>query len=96
MRHFFTNRNRLRGHIENDELGGESLYSYSKATAHIATQSWAKSFNLSPVAIARAGNVISGRDWAMDRISLTWLNLTRQVNYRDFDTRRLSVLGNTS
>jgi CDP-glucose 4,6-dehydratase len=64
----YKNRNHLRGYLENDELGGDDPYSASKAAADIATQSWVKSFATTPVAIARAGNVIGGGDWATDRI----------------------------
>jgi len=64
----YKNHNHLRGYVESDELGGDDPYSASKAAADIATQSWVKSFSTSPVAIARAGNVIGGGDWATDRI----------------------------
>ena len=64
----YKNHNHLRGYLETDELGGDDPYSASKAAADIATQSWVKSFATSPVAIARAGNVIGGGDWAADRI----------------------------
>lgn len=64
----YKNHNHLRGYTETDELGGDDPYSASKAAADIATQSWIKSFATSPVAIARAGNVIGGGDWAIDRI----------------------------
>lgn len=64
----YKNHNHLRGYIETDELGGDDPYSASKAAADIATQSWVKSFATSPMAIARAGNVIGGGDWATDRI----------------------------
>lgn len=64
----YKNRNHLRGYVESDELGGDDPYSASKAAADIATQSWVKSFATTPVAIARAGNVIGGGDWAIDRI----------------------------
>jgi len=64
----YKNHNHLRGYEETDELGGDDPYSASKAAADIATQSWVKSFATSPVAIARAGNVIGGGDWAADRI----------------------------
>jgi CDP-glucose 4,6-dehydratase len=64
----YKNNNHLRGYIEADALGGDDPYSASKAAADIATQSWVKSFATSPVAIARAGNVIGGGDWATDRI----------------------------
>ena len=64
----YKNHNHLRGYVETDELGGDDPYSASKAAADIATQSWIKSFATTPVAIARAGNVIGGGDWATDRI----------------------------
>ena len=64
----YKNHNHLRGYLETDELGGDDPYSASKAAADIATQSWIKSFATSPMAIARAGNVIGGGDWAADRI----------------------------
>ena len=64
----YKNHNHLRGYVETDELGGDDPYSASKAAADIASQSWVKSFATTPVAIARAGNVIGGGDWATDRI----------------------------
>ena len=64
----YKNHNNLRGYIETDELGGEDPYSASKSAADIATQSWVKNFARVPIAIARAGNVIGGGDWAADRI----------------------------
>lgn len=64
----YKNHNNLRGYIESDEIGGDDPYSASKAAADIATQSWIKSFAKVPVAIARAGNVIGGGDWAQDRL----------------------------
>jgi len=64
----YKNLNRLRGYVETDELGGDDPYSASKAAADIAAQSWIKSFGASPIAIARAGNVIGGGDWGTDRI----------------------------
>jgi CDP-glucose 4,6-dehydratase len=64
----YKNHNHLRGYVETDELGGDDPYSASKAAADIAAQSWIKSFAKVPMAIARAGNVIGGGDWAQDRI----------------------------
>lgn len=61
------------GYRENDVLGGIDPYSASKASAEIAIRSYYKSFFsdfASPVKIAsaRAGNVIGGGDWSMNRI----------------------------
>jgi len=64
----YKNLEHKEGYSENDALGGDDPYSASKAAADIATQSWVKSFARTPVAIARAGNVIGGGDWAADRL----------------------------
>lgn len=64
----YKNRNLLRGYTESDEIGGHDPYSSSKAAADIATQSWVASYECKNVAIARAGNVIGGGDWAQDRL----------------------------
>ena len=60
------------GYRETDELGGPDPYSASKAGAEITISSYVKSFFPagSPVkiGIGRAGNVIGGGDWAVDRI----------------------------
>jgi len=56
---------------EDDPLGGHDPYSSSKAAAEIATASWRRSFFDAAgvgVATARAGNVIGGGDWAVDRL----------------------------
>jgi CDP-glucose 4,6-dehydratase len=64
----YRNVSKQSGYVESDPLGGDDPYSASKAAADIATQSWAASFGKSPIAIARAGNVIGGGDWAEDRL----------------------------
>lgn len=61
---------------ETDRLGGYDPYSASKAAAEIIIDCYRKSyFNISDysrhgksIAVARAGNVIGGGDWAKDRI----------------------------
>jgi CDP-glucose 4,6-dehydratase len=58
---------------ENDSLGGHDVYSMSKAAAELVAQSWHKSFfvpnpKLGSVVTVRAGNVIGGGDYAVDRI----------------------------
>tara|TARA_B100001248_G_scaffold143628_1_gene107856 strand:- start:2318 stop:3391 length:1074 start_codon:yes stop_codon:yes gene_type:complete len=56
---------------ENDHLGGDDLYSASKACADIISQSYYKSFFKNSgcgVATARAGNCIGGGDWTKFRI----------------------------
>lgn len=64
----YRNVNSLDGYIESDPLGGDDPYSASKAAADIAAQSWIKNYAQVPMAIARAGNVIGGGDYATDRI----------------------------
>ena len=60
------------GYRETDKLGGPDPYSASKAAAEILIKSHIKSFfntnSLVRIASARAGNVIGGGDWAIDRI----------------------------
>jgi CDP-glucose 4,6-dehydratase len=61
------------GYRESDRLGGKDPYSASKAASEIAVHSYFLSFfkdnpRLARIASARAGNVIGGGDWAVDRI----------------------------
>lgn len=61
---------------ENDRLGGYDPYSASKACAEIVIDSFRNSFfnvkhyehHQKAIAVARAGNVIGGGDWAKDRL----------------------------
>lgn len=56
---------------ESDPLGGYDPYSASKACAEIATAAYRDSFFTRAgqwLASARAGNVIGGGDWAVDRL----------------------------
>jgi CDP-glucose 4,6-dehydratase len=53
---------------EFDKLGGYDPYSTSKAMADLLTQSWARSFGSKKYFIARAGNVIGGGDFGIDRL----------------------------
>ena len=64
----YRNVNQVQGYTESDPLGGHDPYSASKAMADILTQSWVLSFPGSPMAIARAGNVIGGGDVCQDRL----------------------------
>ena len=60
------------GYREVDRLGGKDPYSASKACAEIAFSSYFRTFfnkqDMPLVVTARAGNVIGGGDWALDRI----------------------------
>jgi CDP-glucose 4,6-dehydratase len=67
----YENREWHFGYRENDPMGGNDPYSSSKGMAELAIAAYRKSFfAVSPVRIAsvRAGNVIGGGDWALDRI----------------------------
>ncbi|MBN8218032.1 MAG: CDP-glucose 4,6-dehydratase [Spirochaetes bacterium] len=72
----YENREWIYAYRENDALGGYDPYSASKAGAELMTASWRQSFfhpdrlaeHGVSVASVRAGNVIGGGDWALDRI----------------------------
>ena len=64
----YRNTGQSEGYVEHDALGGRDPYSASKAMADILISSWNASFPGSPVAIARAGNVIGGGDVSTDRL----------------------------
>jgi CDP-glucose 4,6-dehydratase len=61
---------------ESDRLGGYDPYSASKACAELVINSYVQSFfnpkeyarHQKGIAVGRAGNVIGGGDWALDRI----------------------------
>ncbi len=68
----YKNKEWTWGYRENDELGGHDPYSASKAAAEIVFSSYNDSFfqkneNIG-IASVRAGNVIGGGDWGLDRI----------------------------
>lgn len=61
------------GYRETDRLGGNDPYGSSKACAELVCHSYAKSFFCKlktdcRMVTARAGNVIGGGDWAVDRL----------------------------
>jgi CDP-glucose 4,6-dehydratase len=66
----YENQGAGRPFEEGDRLGGHDPYSASKAAAEILTQSYRDSFFADgpPIATARAGNVIGGGDWSVDRL----------------------------
>ncbi len=68
----YENREWLHSYRETDPLGGHDPYSASKGCAELVTASYRRSFfgDGAPVRVAsaRAGNVIGGGDWAVDRI----------------------------
>jgi CDP-glucose 4,6-dehydratase len=68
----YENREWEFAYRENDPLGGHDPYSASKGAAEIATAAYRRSFfsaqDAAAVATGRAGNVVGGGDWALDRI----------------------------
>lgn len=73
----YENKEWVHGYRENDPFGGYDPYSSSKGCAEILTASYRRSYfdpsaygSAHRVALAsvRAGNVIGGGDWALDRL----------------------------
>ncbi|MCH5231340.1 MAG: CDP-glucose 4,6-dehydratase [Muribaculaceae bacterium] len=72
----YENKEQIWGYRENEPMGGYDPYSSSKGAAEIAISSWRRSFfnpndyekHGKSIASVRAGNVIGGGDWALDRI----------------------------
>ncbi|WP_292542359.1 CDP-glucose 4,6-dehydratase [Methanoregula sp.] len=68
----YRNKEWCWGYRENDELGGKDPYSASKAAAEIVYSAYHDSFFSGRpqfgAASVRAGNVIGGGDWSVDRI----------------------------
>jgi len=69
----YDNVEQIWGYKESDQMGGKDVYSGSKGAAELVIKSYYHSFFKSDesnirIAIARAGNVIGGGDWAKDRI----------------------------
>ena len=84
------------GYRETDRLGGKDPYSASKGMAELAIRSYVESFFNLPdsnvrVGITRAGNVIGGGDWAIDRIvpdcMKAW-SMNKTVDIRNPDATR--------
>lgn len=72
----YENKEQIWGYRENEPMGGYDPYSSSKGATEIAIASWRRSFfnpdryaeHGKSIASVRAGNVIGGGDWALDRI----------------------------
>lgn len=72
----YENKEQIWGYRENEPMGGYDPYSSSKGAAEIAISSWRRSYfnpdnydrHGKSIASVRAGNVIGGGDWALDRI----------------------------
>lgn len=69
----YENREWVHSYREEDPMGGYDPYSASKGAAELVISSYRRSYFSAPdspvrLASARAGNVIGGGDWALDRI----------------------------
>ena len=68
----YENKEINRGYREDEQMGGYDMYSSSKGCVEIMSSSYRRSFLLGDngyaMATARAGNVIGGGDWALDRL----------------------------
>ena len=66
----YENKEINRGYREDEPMGGYDMYSSSKGCVEILSSSFRRSFLKDgyAMATARAGNVIGGGDWALDRL----------------------------
>lgn len=68
----YENKEINRGYREDEPMGGYDMYSSSKGCVEIMSSSFRRSFlqdeNSMAMATVRAGNVIGGGDWALDRL----------------------------
>ena len=67
----YDNREWVWGYREDEPMGGHDPYSNSKGCAELVSSAYRKSFLKDAgiaMATARAGNVIGGGDWALDRL----------------------------
>lgn len=69
----YENVEQLWGYNEESRLGGKDIYSSSKSAADIIIRSFFYSFfknsnSKTKIAVGRAGNVIGGGDWSVNRI----------------------------
>jgi CDP-glucose 4,6-dehydratase len=72
----YENTERLSGYREDEPMGGHDPYSSSKGCAELVTAAYRQSFfpaekylqHRHAIASARAGNVIGGGDWSLDRL----------------------------
>lgn len=67
----YDNREWAWGYREDEAMGGHDPYSSSKGCAELVSSAYRKSFLAEAgiaMATARAGNVIGGGDWALDRL----------------------------
>lgn len=84
----YENREWVWGYREDEPMGGHDPYSSSKGCVEIASESYRRSFLGQAgiaMATARAGNVIGGGDWSLDRLLpdiLRSISLSKPVDIR--------------
>lgn len=67
----YKNKKNVKKFVETDELGGNDPYSASKASLEVLCKYYlflSKKHKYFSLAIARAGNVIGGGDWSLNRL----------------------------
>ena len=67
----YENREWIWGYREDDPMGGHDPYSSSKGCSELVAAAYRRSYFVGAgigIATARAGNVIGGGDWALDRL----------------------------
>lgn len=99
----YDNNEQKKGYVETDPFGGYDPYSSSKGACEIAIQSWRRSYfnpkdygrtHSVSLASVRAGNVIGGGDWALDRIIPDCIRALEMKKTLIFARLKLFVLGN--
>lgn len=86
----YENKEVERGYKEDEPMGGYDMYSSSKGCVEIMSSSYRRSFLQGgepyAMACARAGNVIGGGDWALDRLipdCVKFINANKQIEIRN-------------
>lgn len=86
----YENKEVARGYTENEPMGGYDMYSSSKGCVEIMSSSFRRSFLKDgkpyAMATARAGNVIGGGDWALDRLipdCVRFINENKPIEIRN-------------
>lgn len=86
----YENKEVARGYKEDEPMGGHDMYSSSKGCVEIMSSSFRRSFLQGgkpyAMATARAGNVIGGGDWALDRLipdCVRFINSNKPIEIRN-------------
>lgn len=86
----YENKEINRGYKEDEPMGGYDMYSSSKGCVEIMSSSFRRSFLNDgkgyAMATARAGNVIGGGDWALDRLipdCIKFINEGKKIEIRN-------------